>query len=64
LYTGNDLLEIAELQSIVGKLIYSISSSNREILSLRYWRDLSMEQVADILGIALSAGKMRLQRAL
>ena len=35
----------------------------RETLALRYYRDLSLEEIAEILGCSLSAAKVRLHRA-
>lgn len=35
----------------------------RDILLLRYWLDLTLPQIATVLGISLSASKMRLSRA-
>ncbi len=40
-----------------------LSPRSREILSLRYWLDLPLEEIAQTLGIGLSAAKMRLHRA-
>lgn len=37
---------------------------SREIISLRYWSDLTFEEIAVTLDISLSAAKMRLYRAL
>lgn len=36
----------------------------REVIQLRYYRDLSLEDVSRMLGVSLSAAKMRLYRAL
>lgn len=37
--------------------------AHKAILVLRFWEELSYEEIADVLGISLSATKMRLQRA-
>ena len=37
--------------------------AHREVLALRYYQDLSLEEMAEILGCSLSAAKVRLHRA-
>lgn len=39
------------------------SLTHREVLVLRYYRDLSLEEIAETLGCSLSAAKVRLHRA-
>lgn len=41
-----------------------LAPKSREILALRYWAELSLEEIAITLDIGLSAVKMRLHRAL
>lgn len=52
-----------EQQRIVAEAMAKISPRAREILSLRYWSELPLEDIAQTLGIGLSATKMRLHRA-
>jgi RNA polymerase sigma-70 factor (ECF subfamily) len=40
-----------------------LGSKNRDVLQLRYFADLTMDEIAATLGIGLSAAKMRLYRA-
>jgi len=42
----------------------TLSNQHREVLSLRYFLDLPVEEVARILGISVAAAKSRLHRAL
>lgn len=58
-----DAYEAEQRKNTVSNTLKQINSSAREILSLRYWFDLSLEDIAFTLGIGLSAGKMRLHRA-
>ena len=50
-------------RQLVAGVMAQLSPRSREILSLRYWLDLSLEEIAQTLGIGLSATKMRLHRA-
>lgn len=52
-----------EKQRMVARAMAQLSPRSREILSLRHWLDLSLEEIAQTLGIGLSATKMRLHRA-
>ena len=52
-----------ERRQLVARVMAQLSPRSREILSLRYWLDLSLEEIAQTLGIGLSAAKMRLHRA-
>ena len=47
----------------VTALLDRMDQSDREVLTLRYVADFSLQEVADIVGIGLSATKMRLYRA-
>lgn len=58
------LSETAEYRKkMVSQVMAKVSPKAREILSLRYWLELSMDEIAQTLGIGLSAAKMRLHRA-
>lgn len=52
-----------EQRRIVAEAMAKVSPKAREILSLRYWLELPLEDIAQTLGIGLSATKMRLHRA-
>lgn len=51
------------LSNEVWKLVYKLPVKYREVLILAIHYELTMEQMADTLGISLSAAKSRLQRA-
>ena len=52
-----------ERRCMVAQAMNRVSPRSREVLALRYWLDLSLEEIAQTLGIGLSATKMRLLRA-
>ena len=52
-----------ECRRVVACAMKALSPAAREVLSLRYWLELSLEEIAQTLGIGLSAAKMRLHRA-
>jgi RNA polymerase sigma-70 factor, ECF subfamily len=47
-----------------GRLLASVSTSERAVLTLRFVAELSVEEIADVLDLNLSAAKMRLYRAI
>lgn len=47
----------------VNQLLDTLPDLDREVLTLRYVADLSLQEIADICDISLSAAKMRLYRA-
>jgi RNA polymerase sigma-70 factor (ECF subfamily) len=47
----------------VHKTLSDLPDSSRDVLMLRFFCDLRIEQIASLLGIGLSAAKMRLYRA-
>lgn len=53
-----------DANELVSDLMGRLSPSAREALALRYWGELSFEQMARVLGVGLSASKMRVRRAL
>lgn len=53
-----------ESQRLVTGLMAKLSPAAREALALRYWRELSFEEMASVLGVGVSASKMRVRRAL
>lgn len=56
---GPDFDSARELERVLSRL----SFADREVLTLRFVSDLPLQVIADILGIKLSAAKMRLSRA-
>jgi len=48
---------------LVAKALSELSTTDRDVLRLRYFQDQSLEQLAASQGIGLSAAKMRLYRA-
>ena len=53
-----------ETQIQVGSVLQALSANNREILQLRFFGDLSLDDMAKSLNLSLSATKMRLYRAM
>lgn len=47
----------------VARALNQVQQVQRDVLQLRYFADLSLEEIADTLGVGLSATKMRLYRA-
>ncbi|MEM8983316.1 MAG: sigma-70 family RNA polymerase sigma factor [Pseudomonadota bacterium] len=60
---ADQVTEISTTAYDVGKLLADVKPANREVLTLRYVADLSLQEIADSLEISLSAAKMRLYRA-
>jgi RNA polymerase sigma-70 factor (ECF subfamily) len=61
--TPSEVVRGDQRRQLVAEVMAQLSPRSREILSLRYWLDLSLEEIAQTLGIGLSASKMRLHRA-
>jgi RNA polymerase sigma-70 factor (ECF subfamily) len=53
-----------EQRRAVSAALRNLSPNAREVLGLRFYREASLHEIAHILGISLSAAKMRLYRAL
>lgn len=53
-----------ELRACVAETLSRLPEKERDVLVLRYHRELALEDIAGTLGIGLSAAKMRLYRAL
>src|SRR5579871_5370874 len=47
----------------VGAAMVRVKPDQRAILVLRYWEEMSYEEIAEVLGLSLAAVKMRLNRA-
>jgi len=52
-----------ELKEDIGLVLKKLKQKETEILVLRYYADLTLQQIADLLGINLSNTKVRLHRA-
>ncbi len=48
---------------VVGQVLDQLGESDREVLILRHVAELSFDELAEVLGVSLSAAKMRLYRA-
>ncbi len=55
--------EVAELGMQIERILGQMSFADREILTLRFVSDLPIAEIAKVLGIKISAAKMRLSRA-
>lgn len=47
----------------VQKVLMQVPVRHRDVLVLRYYQDLSVEEIAEVLGCSVSAAKVRLHRA-
>lgn len=59
-------IEFSNNEDLKPQMAFIFSQLNpkvRDILWLRYWLDLTLPQIAGVLGVSLSASKMRLIRA-
>lgn len=56
-------LEREDLQKLIEQVMESLPETAREIIHMRYFREMDYKAIADELKIGLSATKMRLKRA-
>lgn len=61
---GQESVLLGQLVDDVQGVLTSLPESARDILQLRFHKDMSLEEISQTLGISLSAAKMRLYRAL
>ena len=61
---NRDLLEEADLRDQVGRLIADLEPEQREVVALRYGADLTVPEIARILGVPLTTAESRLYGAL
>jgi RNA polymerase sigma-70 factor (ECF subfamily) len=61
---GEELMVRDELKDKVWKTVGQLSAAYREVIALRFSSDLSLQEIAETLGISLSAAKVRLCRGL
>ena len=57
------MLDRKEEQSTVQKVLQLVPLQHRDGLVLRYYQDLSIEEIAEVLGCSVAAAKVRLHRA-
>jgi RNA polymerase sigma-70 factor (ECF subfamily) len=57
-------LEASEIQAVVARTLKTMPQNARDILVLRFYKELSLADIAATLGLGLSATKMCLYRAL
>ncbi|HSV74078.1 MAG TPA: RNA polymerase sigma factor [Chthonomonadales bacterium] len=50
-------------QALVQRVLCELPVQHREVLSLRYYRDLSVEEIAEVMRCSTDAAKLRLHRA-
>jgi RNA polymerase sigma-70 factor (ECF subfamily) len=55
-------MQASEIET-ASRLLQRLPGKAREVLGMRYWGDMSTEEIAGLLGIGRSAVKMRTQRA-
>lgn len=60
---ANQATDGAEQREIIQHVMQSLSVTEQEILRLRYFQEMAYQDIADRLGIGLSAVKMRIKRA-
>ena len=60
----NKITPVSEQHKIVTQVLTRLPKQERDVIVLRYFMDLPLQEVSATLGIGLSATKMRLYRAL
>lgn len=63
-HEADDLTEQVAVTDAVHRALGDLSKANREVVVLRYYADLTEQQTASVLGIAVGTVKSRLSRAL
>jgi RNA polymerase sigma-70 factor (ECF subfamily) len=58
----NEAFEVYERQQLVERLLEKLSKEERELVNLFFFRDMSVEAIGDIYGIAGSSIRVRLHR--
>lgn len=53
-----------ELKGLLLDSLHKMPETARDVLMLRYYKELSLDEMAQVMGLGLSATKMRLYRAL
>ncbi len=60
----NKITQTTEHHNIVNHALTRLPQQERDVIMLRYYTDLSLQEVSSTLGIGLSATKMRIYRSL
>jgi RNA polymerase sigma-70 factor (ECF subfamily) len=60
----NKIMPTTEHHNIINHVLTRLPQQERDVIMLRYYMDLSLQEISSTLGIGLSATKMRLYRAL
>jgi RNA polymerase sigma-70 factor (ECF subfamily) len=61
---AEDPFKAALAKNEVDKLMHVLNPDQRVVVSLRFWKDLSLQQIADLLGVPLGTVQSRLHYAL
>jgi RNA polymerase sigma-70 factor (ECF subfamily) len=56
-------LALHERQELLGKVFHALGPQDRAAIVLRYWYDLSYEEIGEVLSLSVGAVKSRLHRA-
>lgn len=62
--TSEDSIIHQELKKKIWSVVSTLNSTYREIIALRFSSDMSLNEIASVLGISLSAAKVRLCRGI
>jgi RNA polymerase sigma factor (sigma-70 family) len=60
----DDPFKAAIARNEVASLLHVLNPDQRVVVALRFWRDLSLQQIADLLGVPLGTVQSRLHYAL
>lgn len=60
---ANQMIDSADQREAIQRVMPALSHTDQEILQLRYFEEMAYQDIADRLGIGLSAVKMRIKRA-
>lgn len=52
-----------DLTSVINRVLENMPEEPRKVLTLRYFSDLTVEEIAEVLGCSVPAAKVRLHRA-
>jgi len=57
-------VEQAEAASVIGEVLQSVGDSDRELLQMRFWRNMTIAEIANETGMSYSTTAVRLFRIL
>lgn len=58
-----DGIDARDLADRTARVMQEVPPQHRDVLALRYYRELTTEEMADVLGCSVTAAKVRLHRA-